>query len=1272
MLSIFLSSILLAAAGWQISQLQFTEETSAIMPGIGDMKVVDDVLTASGISDRIILMVQASKERSASHNGLKDELVTAAELLETRLADELNEYITDIHSGVSEIEMLAMFREIIENLPVLLDSTQLAATSNLLSSEQVHSTIREGYKRVISPAGVMWREAFLNDPLNMGVSVFGHLQKMQESTDFELYGNHFIDTEGSTVFLFLESKYSSGETALNYKFLKKLSGLIDDFESELSNKVIVRHYGAIPIASGNARQIKKDINVTVSIALLILSIFFAFYFRDVKAFLIVFIPAVIGAILAVAFLAIFQTNIAVISLGIGAVLLGISVDYSLHILTHLKRHGEPEAMFRDLAGPILMSSLTTAAAFLCLTIIQTKAIRDLGMFASISVLAAAIIALILLPIMFKWKRGRGIRYGGNDPIGRLATIELHQYKGWLTSIFLITFLLLFFIKDTTFTSDMDKLNYMSEQMKESERIVFEATSLDESTIYAITTSELQTGLRNSNARLIDELDKLEVSGAIDNYQTAHPFFLPDDEKIRRLENWRQFWNEDRIQKLEIDIQHISEELKIKPDAFNSFFRLIELKDIDIDGFNTPAINENILDEYLVMKDGKGFMINIVTLPTDGIDSVISRLSELKGVYPINLRNSTTKYVNYLKTDMRKLAWITFLVVLGILLLIFGRLEIALLVIFPIVISWIWTLGITGLFNIELNIVNIIITTFVFGLGVDYSIFMANGILVKYTSGQEIIVDYKRGIILSCLTTVVGLGALIFAKHPALQSISLISIIGILSTVIVTTTLIPFLFRQLLVKRPETGRRPYTMSIFLTTAFAYFYFVFGCALLTLIILVFKLIPFGLSTKKRIYHQLMFLFVNSLVYIMFKIKKDIIKTKALPKKPVIYIANHQSFLDILLVLIIQPKIIVLTNNWVWNSPFFGRVVRYADFYPVSNGVEKSVEHLQKLVNDGYSIMVFPEGTRSSDGKVKRFKKGAFYLSEQLELDIIPVLIHGTGDCIRKNDLLIAGGKMTMKFLERIKANDESWGIGYRARCKSITSHFRSEYAQLKEEVQQPEYFKDILLSNYLYKGLVLPYYIRVKLKLAGYFAQINDIIPIDARILDLGSGYGYLSLLLHLVSNDRKVIGIDHDQEKVDIAAGCYTGWDAVKFICADITSTEIPTSDVIIIYDVLHYLSADSQLELLAKCVKSISDGGQIIIRDGEPADNSKHRWTKMSEWFSTHSGFNKMSNTELTFLSLEKIREFAESANLVFSILEDSQLTSNKLIVLKNQNTVST
>ena len=128
-----------------------------------------------------------------------------------------------------------------------------------------------------------------------------------------------------------------------------------------------------------------------------------------------------------------------------------------------------------------------------------------------------------------------------------------------------------------------------------------------------------------------------------------------------------------------------------------------------------------------------------------------------------------------------------------------------------------------------------------------------------------------------------------------------------------------------------------------------------------------------------------------------------------QPRVIICNHQSHLDLVCQLIFTPNIIFLTNDWVWHNPFYGFLIRHAEYLPVSNGIDDLLPKLRSLVERGYSIAVYPEGTRSVDGRIGRFHQGAFHIAGQLGLDVLPMYLYGPGHVLPKNAYMLRKGKI-----------------------------------------------------------------------------------------------------------------------------------------------------------------------------------------------------------------------------------------------------------------------
>lgn len=164
------------------------------------------------------------------------------------------------------------------------------------------------------------------------------------------------------------------------------------------------------------------------------------------------------------------------------------------------------------------------------------------------------------------------------------------------------------------------------------------------------------------------------------------------------------------------------------------------------------------------------------------------------------------------------------------------------------------------------------------------------------------------------------------------------------------------------------------------------------------------------------------------------------------PRIVISNHQSHLDLMCMLIFTPKLVFLTNDWVWNNPFYGFLIRHAEYYPVADGIDNLLPKLESLRNRGYSIAIFPEGTRSKDCSIGRFHQGAFYVAERLNMEILPMYLYGPGKVLpkktytlRKSPIHIeVGNPISQKELSRI------------GDTKSQASYMRKQYVDRYESL------------------------------------------------------------------------------------------------------------------------------------------------------------------------------------------------------------------------------
>ncbi len=177
-------------------------------------------------------------------------------------------------------------------------------------------------------------------------------------------------------------------------------------------------------------------------------------------------------------------------------------------------------------------------------------------------------------------------------------------------------------------------------------------------------------------------------------------------------------------------------------------------------------NELGIDNLIDMKASGTTFISTVVLNQEHLPSVKQELRAVRGVEIFDRGELAGELLRMVRTDFNYLLIISASIVFLTLLIVYGRIELTLLSFLPMVISWIWILGIaSAILGIKFNFVNVIVTTFIFGLGDDFSIFVTDGLLSKYKSGKDSLRSYQAAIALSATTTLIGTGVLILPNIP---------------------------------------------------------------------------------------------------------------------------------------------------------------------------------------------------------------------------------------------------------------------------------------------------------------------------------------------------------------------------------------------------------------------------------------------------------------------------------------------------------------------------
>jgi 1-acyl-sn-glycerol-3-phosphate acyltransferase len=186
----------------------------------------------------------------------------------------------------------------------------------------------------------------------------------------------------------------------------------------------------------------------------------------------------------------------------------------------------------------------------------------------------------------------------------------------------------------------------------------------------------------------------------------------------------------------------------------------------------------------------------------------------------------------------------------------------------------------------------------------------------------------------------------------------------------------------------------------------------------IILGPPLILFTLITKSA--YALYWVGVKCMVVVtrMAGMKVTVEGRENIPSGVCLFAANHTSNADAAAIVgAIPRRVAILARKSLFDIPLIGTAFRLANFVSVDrehrDAALATVPEAVKKIREGYSFLVYPEGTRSPDGHLRRFKKGSFAIAIEAEIPVVPVACSGAHRIMKKNSLLIRRGKVKVKF-------------------------------------------------------------------------------------------------------------------------------------------------------------------------------------------------------------------------------------------------------------------
>ncbi len=1009
------------------SSLRYKEDISDFLPVGGKHATALKMYQNMSGANKIFITFQAEDSQET------DMLVEAADSYVECLRQDYT--FADSLNIMSEVDMNladSLLDFVYGNIPYLLRTEDYDRIDSLLSSpDYVKLQLEEDLRLLMFPSGGLLSANIGRDPLNLFTPVAERLSNNASNVTYENYENHIFTPDMQTAIVMMDTPYGASESERNKQLLEVLDSVSSKVEAEYAG-LKIDCIGSPVIAVGNADRIKTDCMISVSIAVILILLLLFYVFRSARNIILIAVSILWGWLFAVASLSLFHDKVSIIVIGISSIILGIAVNYPLHIIAHITHGNNKRSKFREIVTPLLVGNVTTIGAFLALVPLQSIALRDLGLFASLLLLGTIIFSLVFLPHIVK----SGVEMH-HTFINRLGDIKLETRPWFMVVIVILTIVFGYFSLDTKFDSNMGHINYMSDEDRTNMEHFQQMISVDttKTQVFALVSDSSLSVALGKNEEVLALLDGENISSV----NSCGNLICSDQELKKRTERWQQL-KDKYEQTLHEALAREGRQLGFADDSFAEFFDILSspLEEKTSEDFMSMASR---LYEGSMMYDettGEYSVVTQINVDNSQLSAVEEDIASIPDAFSFTMSSINSSIANNMSDNFNYIGWACGLIVFIFLWLSMGNLELAIISFTPMAVSWLWILGIMSILDVQFNIVNIILATFIFGQGDDYTIFITEGTCYEYAYRKKILNSYKHSIIVSALIMFIGIGTLVIARHPALHSLAEVTIIGMFAVVLMAYIVPPLMFRWLVATKKGYRRYPLTISRMVVTLFSAVVVVVSMVLHRLVPKLLKFVLTHIPGVKLTFH-----------------------TEGM-HTPSLIVSNHQSLLDRILLKAISPKAMIASSL-----------------------------------------------------------EDAFLLSEKLNLDIIPVIIHGSNEVFPRNSLVLNKGFISVHAFP---------ACGNASTEREIQEFFEREYESIRKSEETLAYFKPLVLARYLYKGKEI--YGTVKKNLISGFYNCEISHNQDSTDI-IDKGYGELALAYALMHPDTHVFANVGDTEKATI-------------------------------------------------------------------------------------------------------------------------------------------
>jgi predicted exporter len=728
-----------------------------------------DFLRGASFSDKMIISLELTDPSRS-----KKELFQAVDQLAASLSPPL---FMKVMSGFSVANVMEEF-SILRYAPQVLGEQDLAAIDAQITPETVSGKLRSIYLQSLRPESIFTSSLSRSDPLGIKLLLLEKMRALPASMgyDVSIEDGHFISRDGRHSMIIIQTSVPMMDSPRSKELVAASQERIGLLPAYVRADLISGHLHTV----SNERVIKHDITVVSIIASITFLLLFLVVFRDPRV-LFVFIIPLIAVVWAIPLATALQGKLLFLVIGFGTAIAGISIDYGLLVYIAMKR-GADAGQFLKLSKLVTIDAITTMFSFIVLFFSLIRGYHQLALFSSLCVVICLLFSLFVLPLILGWKRHPLVL---DQTIGDGLRTFIKPSKVYVVVWGVLTVAALFLSFSVTFDSDVKKLDGTEPGVLRAEQTFHDVWGgKANQAVFVVTGKSLEEAME-INDRVYREASAVVGKG---EFTSLAQFWPSRKLRTENSERWNRFWSQGREQKLKQLISEASSAQGFSALAFEPFFAGLHTSRSE--NINANGLIGQLQERFVLSKNGEYRILSYFPDEQKSIDGLKVITRKYPGTFVVSGKALSASISAFTAQEVKLLAPLAILFNILLAWLFFRDWKYTLIALVPLLTGVVWLVGIMSLFHIPLNVINIVAAIVSTGVIVDYGLGIAYEYRHNLRTGTMIAVS------LSAATNVIGCGALLFAKHPALYSTGVAMVISMVTGYLSAVFVIPSFCKML--------------------------------------------------------------------------------------------------------------------------------------------------------------------------------------------------------------------------------------------------------------------------------------------------------------------------------------------------------------------------------------------------------------------------------------------------------------------------------------------